>query len=169
MTAASGFVSAIVCSPSDIANICMQNVRTLPPAIYRNYRHVFNAWVQKKSTEGWGALVQGVWLNCDRCPLVTCSQLASSDVLKGVLSMTGSNGEHPVLHVSASLLASLVATTLASLMDLIKTQLMVSSSQGSSLKDIRELTRLDGLRWLFRGWTPWPLWSCWSIGVLQDN
>ncbi|RHZ49809.1 hypothetical protein CDV55_100708 [Aspergillus turcosus] len=117
MAAASGFVGAMFGTPSDIANIRMQNDRSLPPALRRNYRHVFDAWVQMKRTEGWG-------------------------------------GDHPVLHVSASLLASLVATTLCSPMDVIKTQLMGSSGQGSSLKVIRELTRMEGPRWLFRGWTP---------------
>ncbi|RHZ57998.1 uncharacterized protein CDV56_105653 [Aspergillus thermomutatus] len=155
MAAASGFVGAMFGTPSDIANIRMQNDRSLPPALRRNYCHVFDAWMQMKRTEGWDAFVQGLWPNCFRCALMTCSQLASYDVFKGALmDMTGSNGDHPVLHVSASLLASLVATTLCSPMDVIKTQLMGSSRQGSSLKVIRELTRMEGPRWLFRGWTP---------------
>jgi dicarboxylate transporter 10 len=155
MAAASGFVGAMFGTPSDIANIRMQNDRSLPPALRRNYRHVFDAWMQMKRTEGWGAFVQGLWPNCIRCSLMTCSQLASYDVFKGALmNMTGSGGDHPVLHVSASLLASLVATTLCSPMDVIKTQLMGSSGQGSTLKVIRELTRMEGPRWLFRGWTP---------------
>ena len=70
------------------------------------------------------------------------------------MSFTGTKKEHPALHVSASLLASLVATTVCSPMDVIKTQLMGSAGQGSTLKVIKELTATEGLRWIFRGWTP---------------
>jgi dicarboxylate transporter 10 len=155
MTAVSGFVDTIVRSPSDSANIRRQIVWILPPALRRNYSHVFDAWVQMKSTEGWGAFAQDIWPNCVRCALITCSQLGSYDVFKGVLmNMTGSNGDQPVLPVLASLLASHVAATLASLMDVIKTQLTGSFSEGSNLKVVGELTRMEGPWWLFHGWTP---------------
>ncbi|KAF9895280.1 hypothetical protein FE257_000183 [Aspergillus nanangensis] len=150
-----GFIGAIFGTPSDIANIRMQNDRSLPAAARRNYRHVFDAWVQMKRVEGWGAFTQGLWPNCVRCGMMTSSQLASYDIFKGLLMrVTNSSGEHPALHVSASLLASLVATTLCSPMDVIKTHLMGASGQGSTFGVIKELTRTEGPKWLFRGWTP---------------
>ncbi|PLB43366.1 mitochondrial carrier [Aspergillus steynii IBT 23096] len=155
VAATTGFVGAMFGTPSDIANIRMQNDRSLPPASRRNYAHVLDAWVQMKRTEGWRAFTQGLWPNCVRCAGMTASQLASYDVFKGLLmSFTGTKNEHPVLHVFASLLASLVATTVCSPMDVIKTQLMGSSGQGSTLKVIKELTATEGLKWIFRGWTP---------------
>ena len=151
----SGFVGALFGTPCDIANIRMQNDRSLPPVSRHNYSHVFDAWVQMKRHEGWKAFTQGLWPNCFRCAAMTSCQLASYDVFKSLLMrFTGTKGEHPALHVSASLLASLVATTLCSPIDVIKTHLMGSSGQGSTLKTIRELTATEGVKWIFRGWTP---------------
>lgn len=153
--AVTGFVGAIFGTPSDIANIRMQNDRSLPPAARRNYRHVFDAWAQMKCTEGWRSFAQGLWPNCVRCGLMTSSQLASYDTFKGLLMrLTKSTGDHPALQVAASLLASLVATTLCSPMDVIKTRLMESSGKASTLSVIKDLTRTEGPKWLFRGWTP---------------
>ncbi|KAA8647778.1 uncharacterized protein ATNIH1004_006479 [Aspergillus tanneri] len=155
VAASTGFVGAIFGTPSDIANIRMQNDRSLPVATRRNYSHVLDAWIQMKRQEGWGAFTQGIWPNCARCALMTSSQLASYDVFKGVLMrMSGSEGEHSALHLSASLLASLVATTLCSPMDVIKTQLMGCPFQRSTFSVIRELTAAEGVRWIFRGWMP---------------
>ncbi|KAG2421298.1 hypothetical protein HFD88_005272 [Aspergillus terreus] len=156
LTAAmTGFIGAIFGTPSDIANIRMQNDRSLPPAARRNYRHVVDAWVQMKRREGWRAFIQGIWPNCFRCGFMTSSQLASYDIFKNILMrVTNTSGDHPAIHVSASLLASLVATTVCSPMDVVKTHLMESSGKGTTLGVIKELTRNEGPKWIFRGWTP---------------
>ncbi|THD00326.1 hypothetical protein EYZ11_000219 [Aspergillus tanneri] len=74
VAASTGFVGAIFGTPSDIANIRMQNDRSLPVATRRNYSHVLDAWIQMKRQEGWGAFTQGIWPNCARCALMTSSQ-----------------------------------------------------------------------------------------------
>lgn len=155
MAAASGFVGAIFGTPSDIANIRMQNDRSLPLHQRRNYNHVLDAWIQMKRHEGWRAFIQGLWPNCFRCGIMTASQLASYDTFKTLLQRwSGGSGESPVIHISASLLASLVATSISSPMDVIRTQLMSSSKRASVLRIVTGLTRAEGYRWVFRGWTP---------------
>lgn len=155
MAAVSGFIGAIFGTPSDIANIRMQNDKSLPIQHRRNYRHIFDAWYQMKRHEGWKAFTQGIWPNCFRSGIMTASQLASYDALKRLLQRIGGTGEEkPLIHFSASLLASFVATTVSNPMDVIRTRLMSSSKKVSVLKIVRGLFGAEGIRWVFRGWTP---------------
>ncbi|KAJ5635814.1 uncharacterized protein N7484_009127 [Penicillium longicatenatum] len=155
MAAVSGFAGAIIGTPSDIANVRMQNDRSLAVQNRRNYKNVFDAWIQMKRHEGWRAFTQGLWTNCFRSGIMTASQLASYDAFKRLLqSIANTNEERPSIHFSASVLASLVATSISSPMDVIRTQLMSSSQKKSVLNIVRQLTRDEGFRWLFRGWTP---------------
>ncbi|KAJ5698574.1 hypothetical protein N7462_000579 [Penicillium macrosclerotiorum] len=155
MAAISGFVGAIFGTPSDIANIRMQNDKSLAPQDRRNYRHVFDAWMQMKRYEGWRAFRQGMWPNCFRCAIMTASQLASYDIFKKlVMSISNAKSETPFVHFSASVMASLIATSISSPMDVIRTQLMNSSESASVLRIVGKLFRLEGYRWIFRGWTP---------------
>jgi dicarboxylate transporter 10 len=151
----SGFIGAIFGNASDIGNIRMQNDGSLSPHLRRNYRHVFDAWAQIKRQEGWKAFGQGLWPNAFRCGMMTSCQLASYDSFRDLLATTtGISNEHPGLHVSASFMAALVATTLCSPIDVIKTQLMGSSGRYGILQVIKDLTTTEGIRWIFRGWTP---------------
>lgn len=151
----SGFVGAMVGTPSDIANIRMQNDQSLPMHMKRNYRHVVDAWAQMYRQEGWRAFKQGLWPNCFRCAVMTSSQLATYDSFNGLLAhLMGVQREAPGLQFAASVVASLVATTLCSPMDVIRTRLMNSTQGGSLRRTLGDLVRADGYRWLFRGWTP---------------
>ncbi|KAJ5182952.1 hypothetical protein N7492_000568 [Penicillium capsulatum] len=155
MAAASGFVGAIFGTPSDIANIRMQNDRSLPVHERRNYRNVFDAWAQMKRSEGMKSFTQGLWPNCVRCAVMTGGQLASYDVFKNIIQrMSGLSRESSWVHLSASLMSSLTATTLCSPMDVVRTQLMSSSANVSLLDIVRSLFRAEGYRWVFRGWVP---------------
>ncbi|CAI7573342.1 unnamed protein product [Penicillium pancosmium] len=104
MAASSGFIGAIFGTPADIANVRMQNDASLPQQQRRNYRNVLDAWVQMKRAEGWRSFRQGLWPNCFRSGIMTA------------------NEEKPLIHFAASLLASLVATSISSPMDVIRTQ-----------------------------------------------
>ncbi|KAJ5637522.1 hypothetical protein N7490_007401 [Penicillium lividum] len=155
MAAASGFTGAIFGTPSDIANVRMQNDRSLPVQNRRNYKNVFDAWIKMKRHEGWRSFTQGLWPNCFRSGIMTASQLASYDAFKRLLqSVANTNEERPLIHFFASVLASLVATSISSPMDVIRTQLMSSSDKSSVLNIVRHLTQEEGFRWVFRGWTP---------------
>ncbi|KAJ5616669.1 hypothetical protein N7537_001783 [Penicillium hordei] len=151
----SGFIGAIFGNSSDIGNIRMQNDGSLPPHLRRNYRHIFDAWRQIKRQEGWTAFGQGLWPNAFRCGVMTSCQLASYDTFSDlIVATTGIHNDHPGLHLSASFLAALVATTLCSPIDVVKTQLMGSSSKQGILHVVKVLTTAGGMRWVFRGWTP---------------
>ncbi|KAJ5677602.1 uncharacterized protein N7477_003235 [Penicillium maclennaniae] len=155
MAAVSGFIGAIIGTPSDIANIRMQNDKALPTHHRRNYQHVFDAWYQMKQHEGWRAFVQGIWPNCFRSGIMTASQLASYDAFKRLLRRIGDTSEEkPWIHFAASLLASLVATTVSNPMDVIRTQLMSTVKRNSVFTVVQGLFAAEGFRWIFRGWTP---------------
>lgn len=155
MAATSGFVGAIFGTPADIANVRMQNDRSLPLQQRRNYRNVFDAWAQMKRIEGWRSFGQGLWPNCFRSGIMTASQLASYDSFKRLIqNLCNTNEERPSIHFTASLMASLVATSISSPMDVIRTQLMSSSDRTSVIGIVRNLISSEGSRWLFRGWTP---------------
>ncbi|CAG8892204.1 unnamed protein product [Penicillium egyptiacum] len=98
---------------------------------------------------------QGLWPNAFRCGMMTSCQLASYDSFRDlIVATTRIHDDHPDLHLSASFLAALVATTLCSPIDVIKTQLMGSSSKHGILHVMKDLTATEGMRWVFRGWTP---------------
>lgn len=151
----SGFTGAIFGNASDIGNIRMQNDGSLPPHLRRNYRHIFDAWAQIKRQEGRRAFAQGLWPNAFRCGMMTSCQLASYDSFRDLLvASTGISGDHPGLHFLASFMAALVATTVCSPIDVIKTQLMGSSGAVGVVQVTKDLTITEGIRWIFRGWTP---------------
>ncbi|OQD99017.1 hypothetical protein PENVUL_c066G07562 [Penicillium vulpinum] len=141
----SGFIGAIFGNSSDIGNIRMQNDGSLPPHLRRNYRHIFDAWRQIKHQEGWKAFGQGLWPNAFRCGMMTSCQLASYDSFRDlIVATTGIHEDHPGLHLSASFLAALVATTLCSPIDVIKTQLMGSSRNEMGLSRVDAKFRSAG-------------------------
>lgn len=86
MASVSGFVGTIFGTPSDNANIRIQNDSSLPEHLRRNYRGVLDAWVQMSRQEGWVAFTKGLWPNCFRCVLMTSRQLASYDSFKALFT-----------------------------------------------------------------------------------
>ncbi|KAL4916317.1 mitochondrial carrier domain-containing protein [Aspergillus aurantiobrunneus] len=154
----SGFIGAIPGNASDIANIRMQNDASLPASQRRNYRHIFDAWGRMYKAEGTLFFMQGMLPNCIRCGLMTACQLASYDYFKGLFGrVTGWDGEgSSVLHFGSSVMAALVATSVCSPIDVVKTQLMgLGSWEGTSVgRVVLRMTRMEGVRWAFRGWVP---------------
>ncbi|PNS17821.1 hypothetical protein CAC42_3216 [Sphaceloma murrayae] len=158
----SGFLGGIVGNPADLANVRMQNDSTLPASQRRNYRNVFSAWLSMAREPGGFPRnsMRGVWANSTRAAIMTSSQLAAYDAFKDVLTApTGAfrlSPDSSLTHFSASTLAGLVATTLCSPVDVIKTQIMKAGP--GEAKSIAELMRTNfaehGPRWMFRGWVP---------------
>ncbi|PSK55151.1 hypothetical protein B9Z65_2540 [Elsinoe australis] len=158
----SGFVGGIVGNPADLANVRMQNDSTLPASQRRNYRNVFSAWISMAREPGGFPknAMRGVWANSTRAAIMTSSQLAAYDAFKDILtSPTGIfklSPDSSVTHFTASTLAGLVATTLCSPVDVIKTQIM--KARAEEVKSVGELVRTNfaesGPRWMFRGWVP---------------
>jgi dicarboxylate transporter 10 len=152
--AISGFTGGFVGNAADIANVRMQNDKSLPHEARRNYRHVVDAIVRVGKEEGWRSYFRGVWPNCIRAAVMTSSQLASYDAFKTLLVRKLELRDVASTHLMASIMASLVATTLGSPVDVVKTKLMSASGQTSVLWIFRGMYQAEGFGWLFRGWLP---------------
>jgi dicarboxylate transporter 10 len=57
-------------------------------------------------------------------------------------------------HFTASFLAGFVATTICSPVDVIKTRVMSSNEKHNIIKLVRDITKTEGIRWMFKGWVP---------------
>ncbi|KAH3666368.1 hypothetical protein OGAPHI_003547 [Ogataea philodendri] len=151
-----GAVGGMVGNPSDVVNIRMQNDKALPPSERRNYKHAIDGLISICRQEGVSSLFRGIGPNLVRGVLMTASQVVSYDVSKRLLvNNLGMNPRTKSTHFSASLLAGLVATTVCSPADVLKTRIMNSSSSGRSVFSIfREAVYSEGAGFMFRGWTP---------------
>lgn len=152
--AVSGFVGGIVGNPADLANIRMQCDAGLSISSRRGYRNVFEAWIRMGREEGWRCFTRAWWPNSVRAALMTASQLASYDGFKTMLIQHMSLKDNVYTQLLASTLASLVATTLCSPVDVIKTRIMSTSNTVSILRLVTEVSRREGLTWMLRGWVP---------------
>jgi dicarboxylate transporter 10 len=150
----SGFIGGIVGNPADIANVRMQHDKSQLVEARKNYRSVFDALARIGREEGIRGYARGIWLNCIRGAGMTGCQLASYDgfkiLLTGKIGLKDGSGTQFI----ASVLASLVATTVCSPFDVIKTRAMSSSGGTSIMQTVREITAAEGPRWVFRGWLP---------------
>jgi len=174
----SGMIGGVVGNPADLANVRMQNDSNLPSNERRNYKNVFSAWKDmakdpKTGRSGvvvfWKTSMTGVSANSVRAAIMTASQLAAYDAFKDLLvspprairSMIGVDrgfdANATSTHLLASTLAGLVATTLCSPVDVIKTQVMKAGrndAQISITSLVRDNFRDHGIKWMFRGWLP---------------
>ncbi|KAF4466339.1 mitochondrial dicarboxylate carrier [Fusarium albosuccineum] len=150
----SGACGALVGNPADIANVRMQNDQSLPPSQRQNYRSVFDVLIRVARTDGLQGYLRGVFPNAIRAGTMTGCQLASYDGIKQSLVDNLNLKDGIPTQLLASLLAGLIATTMCSPIDVIKTRVMSQGGSGSILGMVTELTRSEGLRWAFRGWLP---------------
>jgi dicarboxylate transporter 10 len=151
----SGFVGGIVGNVADVLNVRMQHDAALPPAQRRNYNHALDGLVRMTREEGGlRSWFRGVWPNSLRAAAMTAGQLASYDFIKGLLLRHTPMGDTLSTHFSASFLAGVVAATITSPIDVIKTRVMSASGKSSITHLLREITAQEGLRWMFKGWVP---------------
>lgn len=154
MASASGFFGGVAGNPADVLNVRMQNDRSLPEAQRRNYKHAIDGILRMVKEEGVGTLFRGVGANSMRAVLMTASQLASYDAFKNLLLDRGNMKDNLVTHFSASFLAGLVATTVCSPVDVIKTRVMSASQKEGLVTLLGRIYREEGIRWCFRGFLP---------------
>ncbi|KAG8886839.1 Mitochondrial dicarboxylate transporter [Tulasnella sp. 332] len=152
-----GGLGGVAGNPADIVLVRMTTDARLPPEKQRNYRNAIDGVIRIVRDEGASALMRGVGPNTARAMLMTSSQMATYDVTKNYLMMTS----HPkirlkdglALHIVASGVAGLVATTICSPADVIKSRIMAKEN-GSLTQLIRKSLRNEGPQFLFKGWTP---------------
>ncbi|RUS13905.1 mitochondrial carrier domain-containing protein, partial [Endogone sp. FLAS-F59071] len=153
----SGCMGGAVGNPADVVNVRMQNDGSLPLAQRRHYRNAIDGLVRIVREEGVTTLARGLGPNVNRAILMTTSQLVSYDVFKDLLVKRAGWGENVGTHFGASLLAGLVATTVCSPVDVIKTRVMNSSASADSRSPVSifvSTIRNEGPAALFKGWTP---------------
>lgn len=154
LSTTSGLIGGICGNVADVVNVRMQNDAALPPAERRNYKHALDGMYRMAKHEGIGSWFRGVWPNSVRAAFMTASQLASYDSFKKLLMAHAGMGDDLVTHFTASFLAGVMAATVTSPVDVVKTRVMSGSSHHGVLNILRDLYKTDGFRWMFRGWTP---------------
>ncbi|KAI9720500.1 MAG: Mitochondrial dicarboxylate transporter [Chrysothrix sp. TS-e1954] len=155
LSSLSGLLGGIAGNPADVLNVRMQHDAALPASERRNYRHALDGLVKMIRHEGPASLFRGVWPNSLRGLLMTASQLASYDTFKRLLITNASlDPEKVSTHFAASTLSGLLATTVCSPVDVIKTRVMSAKEKRGTVGLVVDIFRREGLSWCFRGWVP---------------
>lgn len=154
MASSSGFVGGVAGNFADVLNVRMQHDASLPTEQRRNYKHAIDGMIRMAREEGPMSWFRGWLPNSCRAAAMTASQLASYDVFKRALLDYTPLKDNLTTHFSASLLAGLVAATVTSPIDVIKTRVMSSNQKQSVVTLIGDIYRSEGIRWMFKGWLP---------------
>ncbi|KAI8366649.1 mitochondrial carrier domain-containing protein [Radiomyces spectabilis] len=156
-SSAAGALGGACGNPGDVVNVRMQNDGQLPAHQRRNYKHAIDGVVRITKEEGVASLFRGLGPNVNRAILMTSSQCVSYDIFKDLLLKHSPLKDGMALHLTSSVLAGLVATTVCSPVDVIKTRIMTASSSDrkmSSLTVMSQMYKAEGIASFFKGWTP---------------
>lgn len=156
MSMVAGALGGLVGNPSDVVNIRMQNDSTLPIEQRRNYRNAFDGVYRIIKEEKASALFRGLIPNLTRGVLMTASQVVTYDIAKNILVKELSmDPTKKSTHFSSSLLAGLVATTVCSPADVVKTRIMnAKGKQSGAVQILTSAVKNEGVGFMFRGWLP---------------
>lgn len=144
-------------NPGDVINVRMQNDGQLAPEQRRNYKHAIDGIVRISREEGANALFRGLGPNINRAILMTSSQCVSYDLFKNFILGHELMKDGITLHLTSSILAGLVATTVCSPVDVIKTRIMsanTSDHRMSATQIMKQMFKSEGIPSFFKGWTP---------------
>lgn len=154
MAVTSGFMGGIAGNFADVLNVRMQHDAALPASERRNYKHAIDGMVRMAREEGPSSWFRGWLPNASRAAVMTAGQLATYDTFKRLLLDYTPMGDNLTTHFSASFLAGLAAATATSPIDVIKTRIMSSQEKQGILRLVADISRTDGLGWMFKGWVP---------------
>ncbi|KAK5661472.1 hypothetical protein OQA88_11374 [Cercophora sp. LCS_1] len=154
MASASGFIGGFAGNVADVLNVRMQHDASLPLEKRRNYAHALDGLVRMTREEGFASWFRGVGPNAMRAAAMTASQLASYDVFKRTLIQRTPMEDNMWTHFTASFLAGVVAATVTSPIDVIKTRVMSAHGTSSLLSLLKDIYAAEGLKWMFKGWVP---------------
>ncbi|KAK8150400.1 Mitochondrial dicarboxylate transporter [Beauveria asiatica] len=154
MAVTAGFLGGIAGNFADVINVRMQHDAALPPDQRRNYKHALDGMARMARDEGLSSYFRGWLPNASRAAVMTAGQLATYDTFKGILIEYTPMGDNLTTHFSASFLAGLAAATATSPIDVIKTRVMSSSQKQDILQVIKDISRTEGMGWMFKGWVP---------------
>ncbi|KAJ0166153.1 Mitochondrial dicarboxylate transporter [Colletotrichum tanaceti] len=154
MASAAGFVGGISGNAADVLNVRMQQDAALPAAERRNYSHALEGMLRMAREEGLMSWFRGVLPNSMRAAAMTASQLASYDTFKGMLIRHTPMGDNLTTHFTASFLAGVMAATVTSPIDVIKTRVMSATTQEGLAHTLAKIYKAEGFGWMFKGWVP---------------
>lgn len=156
MSMVAGALGGLVGNPSDVVNIRMQNDSTLPIEQRRNYRNAFHGIYRIIKEEHVSALFRGLIPNLTRGILMTASQVVTYDIAKNLLvKELNFDSLKKSTHFSSSLLAGLVATTVCSPADVVKTRIMnAKGGDSNAIHILKTAVKNEGVGFMFRGWLP---------------
>jgi hypothetical protein len=171
---ASGMLAGLLSSPADLVMVRMQADKKKPPNLRRNYRNAIDGLHQIYSQEGLFSLWRGCAPNVWRGTIVTCSQFASYESFKSLLLHNSfiqqrifNFRDNLFTHFVASLQAGVIAATVCSPIDVIRTRMMntnnvqlaannqltLAQPQYHSIADVtKKIFRIEGLRGFYKGW-----------------
>jgi len=151
-----GAIAGLVGNPAEIIMVRLQADAAKPIEKRLNYKHCFDGLYKMVRDEGLSSLARGVTPNVFRAILMNASQLASYDFFKTELLKTSYFEDNMACHVTASLGAGTVATTVCSPADVLKSRIMNASGPGSSstLQVIKTSLKNEGPMFMFKGWVP---------------
>ncbi|CAH1645516.1 unnamed protein product [Spodoptera littoralis] len=150
-----GFAGGFMGNPGDLINVRMQNDVKLPPEQRRNYKNAIHGLWKVITTEGITRLWAGALMNCGRAALMTIGQVAFYDQIKLLLLSTSFFQENVVTHVTASLSAGAIATTITQPVDVLKTRVMnAKPGEFKGMLDVFASTAKEGPLAFFKGYIP---------------
>ncbi|KAJ7293814.1 mitochondrial carrier [Mycena rebaudengoi] len=155
-----GGLGGIVGNPADIVLVRMTSDSMRPPEKRYGYSNAITGLFNLAKEEGIRGLGRGLGTNTARAVLMNASQVGSYDFFKSQLLhhsepiLNFQLRDNLLLHVLASLLAGTFATTVCSPADVMRTRIMSSSSDASLIHVFTTSIREEGIRVLFKGWTP---------------
>ncbi|KAF8682915.1 Mitochondrial carrier protein [Rhizoctonia solani] len=163
-----GGLGGIAGNPADVLLVRMTTDEVRPEKDRFRYKHAIDGLIRLVREEGVSALARGMSANVSALkrrsgenayrfhPTPKCSQLASYDFFKSLIlhSARFDVKDGIALHASCSIMSGLVATTICSPADVIKSRVMQSSNNESMLSVVKTSLRNEGVRFLFKGWTP---------------
>ncbi|KAM3964501.1 dicarboxylate carrier 1 [Aphomia sociella] len=150
-----GFAGGFVGNPADLVNVRMQNDVKLPPEQRRNYKNAIHGLYRVAASEGVIRLWAGASMTCSRAVLMTIGQLSFYDQIKALLLTTQYFGDNVITHVTSSLLAGAIATTLTQPVDVLKTRAMnANPDEVKSMFKLIKSTAKESPLAFFKGYIP---------------
>lgn len=149
----SGLFGGFVGSPADLINVRMQNDIRLPPEQRRNYKNAFHGIYKVVTQEGVTRLWSGASMACVRAGFMTIGQLSFYDLIKSFVEPMF--GDNVGTHVSCSLGAGGIATTLTQPVDVLKTRVMnAKPGEFNGLFQLIGHTAKEGPLAFYKGYIP---------------
>jgi len=155
MAAVAGGCGGFVGTPGDMVNVRMQNDIKLPVDQRRNYKHAIDGMARVVKEEGFSKLFSGVDWATGRAMLMTIGQLCFYDQVKMTLLATPYFTDGILTHITSSLTAGAIATTMTQPLDVLKTRSMnAKPGEFKGAMDLVKYTAKSGPTAFYKGYIP---------------